>query len=360
MPDKIKVFMVDDSAVIRLALRKLLESDGSIEVIGYARDGKDALSQLKSIRPDVITLDVEMPIMNGIDTLKEIMNMPQPIPVIMVSSITKDGADVTLEALNLGAVDFITKPSTSFSTEINKIKVDLLEKIKAAVLAKPKKILSSTFTEPPIQKQKEIPKEDLKTYKVCQEGGKYKLVLIGISTGGPPALQEILPKFPSDFPVPIVVAQHMPPGFTKPMADRLDKLCPLKVDEAKEGDILKPGYIYIGKAGSHIKVKKKGAHIFLNITEEPKDTLYHPQVDIMFETASESLGGEVIAVVMTGMGSDGTEGLKKLKPKNAFVIAQDKETSAIYGMPRVAFESGLVDKVVPLQKIPEEIIKKFN
>ena len=356
MSDKIKVFMVDDSAVIRLALRKLLSSEPDIDVIGYARNGKEALEQLKTVKPDVITLDVEMPVMNGIETLKEIMKMPKPIPVIMVSSVTKAGAEVTLESLNLGAMDFVTKPSSSSSVEISKIKHDLVEKIKAAVKFEPKKI--HKITKPVEREQKEIslPRLEIKTDKAT----KYQAVLIGISTGGPPALQEILPMFPKEFPIPIVVAQHMPPGFTKPMAERFNKICALEVSEAKEGDVLKPGKIFIGKSGCHIKFKKRGSMVYLHITEEPKDALYHPQVDIMFETAADVFGGDVIAVIMTGMGSDGTEGLKILKQKNAFVIGQNKETSAIYGMPKVAYEAGVVDVVVPLKKIPETIVKKLK
>jgi len=357
MRKKIKVFMVDDSAVIRLALRKLLESDKDIEIIGYARNGKEALEQLKIHKPDVITLDVEMPVMNGIETLKEIITMPHPIPVIMVSSITKAGAQVTLEALNLGALDFVTKPSASSSLELERVKNDLISKVKGAAGVEPKHI--ATIAAQVLKENKTTVSSKLSISVDTFKKSKYKVVLIGISTGGPPALQEILPQFPKEFPLPIVVAQHMPPGFTKPMAERFDKLSPLNVNEAKDGDILKPGKIFIGKAGFHIKIKKRGSTAYLNITEEPKDTLYHPQIDIMFETAAEVFGGDVIAVIMTGMGSDGTEGLKQLKMHNAFVIGQNKETSAIYGMPKVAYESGVVDKILPLKQIPETIIKKI-
>ncbi len=355
MSNKIKVLMVDDSAVVRLILRKLLESSNEIEVIGHAKNGKEALELIPKLKPDVITLDIEMPVMDGLTTLKEIMKMPNPVPVIMVSSLTKDGAEVTLEALNNGAVDFVTKPSKTISSELEKIKFDLIEKIKAASVTKLSKPSRLTVSKPKVEK-----KPIIQAPVTLPEKTKFKAVLIGISTGGPPALQVILPKFPKNFPIPIVVAQHMPPGFTKPMADRLNKLCPLEVDEAKDGDILKKGKIFIGKAGCHIKIKKRGSIYYLNITDEPKDALYHPQVDIMFETAAEVFGGDVIAVIMTGMGSDGTEGLKKLKAKNAYVIGQDKETSVIYGMPRSAFEAGVVDIVVPLEKIPEKIIQKLS
>ncbi len=354
--EKIKVLMVDDSAVVRLILRKLLESSNEIVVIGHAKNGKEALELIPNLNPDVVTLDIEMPVMDGITTLKEIRKLSKPVPVIMVSSLTKDGAEITLEALNEGAVDFVTKPSKTISSELEKIKFDLIEKIKAAATTKHVKIKRIPSVKHIEVEKKELPKI---TSKISEQT-KFKAVLIGISTGGPPALQVILPKFPKNFPIPIVVAQHMPPGFTKPMAERLNKLCPLEVDEAKDGDILKKGKIYIGKAGCHIKIKKRGAIYYLNITEEPKDALYHPQVDIMFETAAETIGSDVIAVIMTGMGSDGTEGLKKLKAKNAFVIGQDKETSVIYGMPRSAFEAGVVDVVVPLEKIPEKIIQKLS
>ncbi len=358
MEKKIKVLIVDDSALIRITIRKMLEKYPDIEIIGYAKNGKEALEFIEKTRPDVITLDIEMPVMDGLETLKRIMSLPNPIPCIMVSGLTAKGADITLKALDLGAVDFITKP-TALASELAKLELELVEKIRAAVTVDLKKAKRKIIERPePERRLLEIPKLTIKEKPL--EKVKYKAVLIGISTGGPPALQEILPQFPENFPVPIVVAQHMPPGFTKPMADRLNKLCPLTVVEANDGDILQKGKIFIGKAGYHIKIRKRGSIVYLNITKQPEDTLYHPQVDIMYETAAETLGGDVIAVIMTGMGSDGSKGLEKLKPKGAYVIAQDKETSAVFGMPRVAIEKGLVDKVLPLQEIPKEIVRKIE
>ena len=357
MSDKIKVLIVDDSALIRMTLRKMLEKYPDIEIIGYAKNGKEALEFIEKKRPDVITLDFEMPIMDGITVLKKIMEMSEPIPCIMVSAHAGKGSEITLKALDIGAIDFVTKP-TALSKELDKLELELIEKIRAAKSVDLKKIRRKIIKPKIEEKKLEIPRFEIK--HEIPVSTKYKAVLIGISTGGPPALQEILPKFPENFPVPLVVAQHMPPGFTKAMADRLDKLCPLKVVEANDGDILQKGKIFIGKAGYHIKIKKRGSIPYLNITKQPEDTLYHPQVDIMYETAAESLKGDVIAVIMTGMGSDGSIGLEKLKKYGAYVIAQDKETSAVFGMPRVAIEKGLVDKVVSLHNIPEEIIKKLN
>ncbi len=358
MNNKIKVLIVDDSALIRMTLKKMLEKYPDIEIIGYAKNGKEALEFIEKKRPDVITLDIEMPVLDGIETLKKIMQMENPIPCIMVSGVAEKGSEITLKALDLGAIDFITKPSLSI--DIVKLELELVEKIRAAITVDLKKTKTRLLKTIPKEKKIELPRIEI-THHIPQEvKTKYKAVLIGISTGGPPALQEILPKFPKNFPVPIVVAQHMPPGFTKPMAERLDKLCELNVVEAKDGDVLQKGKIFIGKAGYHIKVKKRSSIIYLNITKQPEDTLYHPQVDILYETAAESIGGDVIAVIMTGMGSDGSKGLEKLKEKGAYIIAQDKETSAVFGMPRVAIEKGLVNKVVSLHKIPEEIIKKLN
>ena len=355
--DKIKVLIVDDSALIRMTLRKMLEKYPDIEIIGYAKNGKEALDFIERKRPDVITLDFEMPEMDGLTVLQKIMEMPDPIPCIMVSAHAEKGSELTLKALDIGAIDFVTKP-TALAKDLDKLELELVEKIRAAVLVDLKKV-KKRFIIPEVEKKKiEIPRPEIK--HEIPTTTKYKAVLIGISTGGPPALQEILPKFPSNFPIPIVVAQHMPPGFTKAMADRLNKLCPLNVVEANDGDILQKGKVFIGKAGYHVKIKKRGSIPYLNITKQPEDTLYHPQVDIMYETAAETLKGDVIAVIMTGMGSDGSKGLEKLKKVGAYVIAQDKETCAVFGMPRVAIEKGLVDKVVSLHAIPEEIIKKLN
>ena len=349
---KIKVMVVDDSPFMQRVLKKLLESDPDIEVIETASDGIDMLEKLKKVRPDVITLDVEMPKMDGLKALEKIMEMKDPIPVIMVSSLTTEGAETTLKALELGAIDFIPKPSSMFSLSMEKIKDDLIRKVKTAAkvdvkLIKIKRLVEATR------------KRVIKPKKT--EEKRYDVVLIGISTGGPPALQRLLPELPKDLPTGIVIAQHMPPGFTKSLAERLNRMSSIEVKEADDGDPIKPGTVLIGKAGYHVKFRKRfGKHV-VRITEEPKDALYHPSVDVMFESALETFDyGKVLAIIMTGMGSDGSKPLKKMKEKGFKIIAESKETCAIFGMPRAAIETGCVDRIVPLYDMAKVIVEEVT
>ncbi len=357
---KIKVLVVDDSPLVRKRIKSFLESDPEIEVVDVAKDGVEALEKINMVKPDVVTLDIEMPRMDGIETLKRIMSRKDPIPCIMVSSLTKEGTKISLKALDLGAFDVITKPSAGLLFDAEKIAKQLVEKVKEAKKVDPRKLSIERRLSDLIRDIKGDVKEEYKLKEnFSREKSRYKVVLIGISTGGPPALQKLLPSFPENFPIPIIVAQHMPEGFTAALAERLDKYCRLKVKEAENGDPLISGIIIIGKAGYHLKFRKRFGREEILLDKEPKEALYHPSVDVMFQSASEVFkDGKVLAVIMTGMGSDGARSLPLLKRNGAKIFSESKETCAIFGMPKAAIETGCVDKVLPLHKMAEAIMKE--
>ncbi|MEE9430549.1 MAG: chemotaxis response regulator protein-glutamate methylesterase [Melioribacteraceae bacterium] len=352
MINKIKVLVVDDSAFMRKSLSMLIESDPAIEVIATAVDGLDALNKVKNLRPDIVTLDIEMPKMDGLTALKHIMKQ-SPLPVLMVSSLTKEGAEETLKALELGAVDFIPKASSFVSVAIADIKVDLIKKIK--LFAREKKVvrqihnfsksLSNPISKSSVTKSKSLPP------------GKYNALAMGISTGGPISLQKIIPGLSSNLKVPVFVVQHMPPKFTASLAQRLNSLSSLEVKEAENNEVVRKGVVYIAKGGFHMKVKKVGVNIVIETSEMPKEQLHKPSVDVMFESVEKVYGKNILSVIMTGMGKDGLEGVKKIKAVGGHCIAQDENTCVVYGMPRAIVENGLADTVAPLEEIPAIINK---
>lgn len=356
----VKVLVVDDSAFMRSALTNMLASDPGLLVIGTAKDGLEAIAKVKTLKPDIVTLDIEMPRMDGLEALKHIM-ADNPLPVIMVSSLTVEGASVTLRALEMGALDFIPKNLKDLSVNILKIQEILVDKIKTlanrGVRRLPKveplpemdQLLEDLFVEP----------EDRVGGRTL---GKFKLNLlaIGTSTGGPKALQEVLTALPSNFPVPVVIAQHMPPNFTGPFAERLDSLTKVKVMEAKHGDVLKPGVVYIAPGGGNMRVKRgQTTEAVIDISETREDYIYCPSVDALMESTSEAFPGRTLAIIMTGMGHDGLEGIRHVKKHGGRVFAQDEATCVVYGMPRAVVDAGLADKVLPINKIPGEIINSF-
>jgi len=347
----IKVLVVDDSAFMRKAITSMLQEDPEIKVIGTARDGLEAVQMVQEFRPDIVTMDVEMPRMDGITALKEIMNK-FPVPVIMVSSLTTEGAKITLEALELGAVDFIPKNLAELSVNIIKIKGMLIDKIKTIgrrgiVKRKPPVKAAETKIEVP---KVEIPKTRVTTER------KVGIISIGTSTGGPKALQEIIPKLPKDFPVPIVIAQHMPPNFTKPFAERLDQLSQLSVKEAEEGETVKPGTVYVAPGRGHMRLKRRGIEIFISVSEDKEEFIYRPSVDVLMASVAECYPGRSLGVILTGMGNDGAKGCKKIKETGGRIFAQNEETCVVYGMPRAVVEAGIADKVIPLEEMAGEII----
>ena len=339
--NKIKVLVVDDTALMRKLISDILTRDPEIEVIGTAPDGYLAIQKIKRLKPDVVTMDVEMPRMDGLTALSKIME-EHPVPVIMVSSHTYEGAKVTLEALELGAFDFIPKPTGIRSEAFSIIADNLIAKVKAAAMTKLKRI--------------EKKKEETETPSIKKIGSKKftaSIVGIGISTGGPPSLRTIFREFPEDYPIPITVVQHMPPGFTRALAERLDKISKLHVKEAEQGERLEKYTAYIAPGDYHMEIRngrvvlKKGERIWGQ----------RPAADPMFFSIAEEYGKFSLGVVMTGMGRDGAQGLKKIKERGGKTIAQNKETCVVFGMPRVAIEEGSVDLVVPLEEIPDAIIK---
>jgi len=365
----IEVLIVDDSPFMRMTLQKILNQDPDIKVIDTARDGREGILKLQALRPQVVTMDVEMPVMNGLQALEEIMRW-QPTPVIILSAVTTEGTQATLKALDLGAFDVVAKPSGRPGADLQALSRDLVEKVKAAAGINPARLGRKVI---PIGITVQVaPANVLPSTPVTRQapslatGGKpgftpkhaVEIVAIGTSTGGPSALQAVLPTLPRDFPVPVLVAQHMPPGFTGPLAERLNGLCPLKVREGIHGEVLKAGTVYVAPAGKQMQVQRKSGQLTLHIGDvAPIPTLYHPSVDVMFLSLAKAVGQGTLGVIMTGMGSDGTKGMKELKALEGFAIAESEETCVVYGMPRSLVEAGLADRVVPLGEIGQTILE---
>lgn len=354
MKDQVTVVVVDDSAFMRKSLSIMLGSDPDISVVGTARNGQEGIEMAMKFKPDLITLDVEMPVMDGLTALKKIMS-DCPTSVIMVSSITTEGAQATLKALELGAVDFIPKEMSYVSVNISKIKEDLISKVKEIARQKSLKERLNRIREigsRAVEKQKAV-----QNINVLPQIG-YKAVMMGISTGGPFTLQKILPLISEKIQVPIFIVQHMPPKFTKSLADRLNVMCKLEVKEAANDEEVKAGVIYIAPGGLHMKLNKSVSNgISINITLEPSDSLHRPSVDVMFKSVVEVYGRHALGVVMTGMGKDGYEGINMLKSLGGYSVAQDEESCVVYGMPKTIVDAGMADAVLPAEKIPELINK---
>lgn len=352
MTPPIRVLVVDDSAFMRNVISNMLSSDSRITVVGTARNGNEALAQVKALKPDVMTLDIEMPGMNGLDVLRQVMKV-MPLPVIMVSSLTEEGAKGTLTALDLGAVDYIPKHLQGSAVNIVAIQHDLVEKVVMAHTVGPKlmQLSGSRSLEMTTRARPAVPgraASGQSTRGMC-------MVAIGCSTGGPNALQEILPLFPKDFPAPVLVVQHMPKFFTGPFAQRLDALSQIEVREAVDGDVLKPGLALIAPGGVHLRVARRSAlEVVVALSSEPV-TLHMPSVDVMMASVAQTYPDRVVGVILTGMGHDGQEGMKAIKAAHGRTIAQDEPSCVVYGMPKAVIESGMADKIVSLQHIAGEI-----
>jgi two-component system chemotaxis response regulator CheB len=371
-----KALVVDDSAFMRKLISDFLNSHSYIEVIGTARNGKDAVEKVKMLKPDVVTLDVEMPLMNGLDALKEIMNT-NPVPVVMLSSTTKSGAENTILAMEFGAVDFIAKPGGAISLNLHDVKQDIISKVYAAShvpvskltrsigrtpiqhsFSSEKIINANKIIEKPIYSSKQV-KDVLDNSKdIFSKTGK-RFVIIGTSTGGPRALQEVLTQLPATIDAPILIVQHMPAGFTKSLADRLNKLSAITVKEAEDGEKIVNGTAYIAPGGMHLKMRKIGSSYFINLDgEEPSRNGHRPSVDVLLESAALQLDINYVAVIMTGMGYDGRDGMERLKKNDRTIsIAESAKTSVVYGMPKAIVDSKLADKIVDVQQIPETILE---
>ena len=349
---KVRVLVVDDSAFARLTISKYLAGDPAIEVIGVARDGLDALEKVKLLDPDVVTMDVEMPKLDGIGTLERIMQ-DYPRPVIMLSSITAEGAEVTIRALELGAIDFFLKPSLINPSGRDEVNNELIDKIKNAaevdvskLVWRVKKLLAGTARPVAARLRKERAAEKARM-----------VVIIGTSTGGPRALYEVVPGIPADIPATVVIVQHMPPKFTKSLADRLNEISPMPVKEAEAGDRLITGHALVAPGGFHM-VMAPGGRIGLTL-DKPVCGL-RPAIDVTMESLVRHYGASCLGVVLTGMGNDGTKGCAMIKAAGGNVISEDQSTCVIYGMPRSVAEAGFADHVLPLGRIANGIINYCN
>jgi two-component system chemotaxis response regulator CheB len=340
---KIRVLIVDDSAFMRKVIGDILNADPSIDVVGRARNGREAMDVLKELSPDVVTLDVEMPGKSGLEVLKDIMAV-KPLPVVMVSSLTRQGANETMQALDSGAVDFVTKPSGTISLDMDKVGDELRRKVIAASRASlrgraPRFGVGVNNASPPPQAHRE---------GVLR---KTELLVVAASTGGPMALQEVIPGLSKDFRLPVLIVQHMPPGFTSSFAFRLNERSQLTVIEGCDEMPVRKGTVIVAPGGYHLIVEKKGASLVCRLTETPPVRSVRPSADVLFTSVAEVVGGNVLTLVLTGMGKDGLDGSRRLREKGAYVIAESKETSVIYGMPGAVIGAGLADEVLPLYSI---------
>ncbi|MFQ5962926.1 MAG: chemotaxis response regulator protein-glutamate methylesterase [Candidatus Scalinduaceae bacterium] len=367
MGNKIKVLVIDDSAVVRKILSSALNKHKDIEVVGAAPDPFIARDKILSLKPDVLTLDVEMPRMDGLTFLKKIMTY-HPIPTVMVSSLTQEGCDATLKALEIGAIDYVTKPTSRLSSDVKDVIDDLYTKIKIAARAKVGKNNNkkNNIYKNSLQSihSKSGPPHQNRTSQVVEHNhilfkGTHKVIVIGASTGGTEALKEVLIQMPLDSPA-IVIVQHMPELFTRAFATRLDSLCSINVKEGKSGDSLTPGQAIIAPGNYHLSLRRSGAMYHIETNQDAPIHHQRPSVDVLFDSAAKYLGPNAIGVIMTGMGSDGANGLLRLKESGAKTIAQDEDTCVVFGMPKEAIKLGAADKVVPLQKIPESILACLN
>lgn len=364
-----KILIVDDTIFYRKILKDVLETISGVEVVGAAHNGKLAIDKIKRLKPDLITLDVEMPQMNGLETLKVIQDENLEVDALMVSSKTLSGSEITIQALALGAYDFISKPDIADPQENKKIlKRELISKIQ---ILKQKKKLSTLIG----KTQKQDTTEGLKKrqlsrsrmvynastkidHKKVQRNEKSQIIAIGSSTGGPNALITLLSEMPNNIGVPIVITQHMPPVFTASLAKTLDAKSRLTVKEAKDGDLLLPNTVYIAAGGQQMKIASGIRYQkMIRITDDPPENSCKPSVDYLFRSVSREFGSKVTGVILTGMGSDGKIGMSVMKSAGALIIAQNAETCIVYGMPKAVIEAGLADHILPLNQIKDEIIK---
>ena len=366
----IRVLVVDDSAFMRKVLTDLFKSESDFEVVDVARNGAEAIEKVLQHSPDVVTLDIEMPVLDGLAALEKIMAV-KPTPVIMVSSLTQSGADATIKALSLGAVDFVAKSAGAIS-RIDDIASALLQKCRAVKGISGVRLLSTAKpaarpgpvtlkptapiqAEPVVSLAKSQPAVSAKTMDF--QGMSDWIVAIGTSTGGPRALQEVLTQLPGNLPCPSIVVQHMPPGFTKSLADRLNSLCELTVKEAEDNDRLVAGTVFVAPGDYHLTLRRDAGGTFIKLNKEPAIGGLRPAVDPMMVSVSEIFGAKTVGVILTGMGHDGAKGMQAIKRMKGLTIAEDQSTAVVFGMPKAAIEAGVVDIVLPLPRVAEGIVQ---
>ncbi len=353
--EKIKVLIIDDSALVRQMLSEILNSDPEIEVVGVAANPKIARSKIKALNPDVLTLDVEMPEMDGVTFLRNLMRL-RPMPVVMVSTLTEQGADVTLEAMELGAVDFITKPKTDFSNTIQDYADELVQKVKTASKAR---VQALTLTRPRKLDLDNLPEVDPANsvdaiIPVTRRHRPFKttdkLIAIGASTGGTEAIKQVLKGFPADAPG-TVITQHIPEAFSAPFAKRLDSISAMTVIEATDGTQILRGHAYVAPGNRHLMIERDGARFICRLHDGPPVNRHKPSVDVMFRSIALNVGVNAVGIILTGMGNDGAQGLKEMQAAGAPTIAQDEKTSVVWGMPGKAVELNAADRILPLGRI---------
>ncbi len=352
---KIKVLIVDDSALVRKILTEILNSDKEIEVVGTAQDPLIARDKIKQLKPDVITLDVEMPRMDGVTFLRNLMRL-HPLPVVMISSLTEKGADITFDALEAGAIDFVAKPKIDVKDGLQEYTEEIVEKVKSASKAKVGMVSTSSATTIPVEKklsadsviQKKTGKKRFKTTD--------QIIALGASTGGTEAIKEVLIQMPPDSPG-IVISQHIPEAFSGPFAERMNGVSAMTVCEAKDGQQILPGHVYIAPGSHHLLVERNGAQYICRLNDGERVNRHKPSVDVMFRSVAQNVGPNAIGVILTGMGDDGAKGLLEMKETGAKTMVQDEKTSVVWGMPGSAAKLGAADNEYPLNQIATNIVK---
>lgn len=350
---KTKVLIVDDSALIRQMLTEMLNSDPDLEVVGTAQDPFMAREKIKALNPDVMTLDVEMPRMDGVTFLANLMRL-RPMPVVMVSTLTEQGADITLQALELGAVDFVSKPKMDIAHTLDDYAEEIIGKVKAAAKARVRPLerslpaaMAETFS------------ADVMPASARQLRTTDRILAIGASTGGTEAIKEILARLPADAPG-TVITQHIPAAFSGPFAKRMNGISAMNVCEAQDGQPILTGHAYIAPGGRHLLVERSGARYICRLNDGPPVNRHRPSVDVMFRSVAQSAGANAVSVLLTGMGDDGAKGMQEMHDAGALAIAQDEKSSVVWGMPGEAVKLGCVDEVVSLLKIPGRIVDLFS
>jgi two-component system chemotaxis response regulator CheB len=366
----IKVLIIDDSALVRQLLTEILNSAPGIKVVGVAHDPFMAREKIKQLNPDVLTLDVEMPKMDGITFLGNLMRL-RPMPVVMVSSLTEHGADITLQALELGAVDFVSKPKTDLAHTLDDYADEIVEKVRIAAKAKVRALERPAVERKPIATkrvdekrivEKRIPEKNSadailsKSHMPRHFKTTDKIIAIGASTGGTEAIKQVLVQLPADTPG-IVITQHIPEAFSKPFANRMDGVAAMKVFEAKDGQQILPGHVYIAPGNRHMLIARDGARYVCKLNDGPPVNRHKPSVDVLFRSVAQNVGPNAVSVILTGMGNDGANGMQEMKQEGAPTIAQDEASSVVWGMAGEAVRLGCVDKVLPLSRIAKEILK---
>jgi len=353
---RIRVLVIDDSVVVRQMVKGVLSTDAAIEVVGIAANGRIAMEKIPLLKPDLVTLDIEMPVMNGLEFLKALKGTSYRLKIIMFSTLTEHGATATLEAMSLGAHEYVTKPTGTGNLlgAKEQLREELLPKIKSLCPLK-LPVQARPGLEKRIAAVVKPPAKSIPVFRPRRRD-RIDLVAIGISTGGPNTLTTLLPKFPADFPVPIVIVQHMPPIFTRLLAERLNGLSAITVTEAKDGDTLKAGHALLAPGGYHMATRRNGTFLRISLNQDPPENSCRPAVDVLFRSVAATARSHALAIVLTGMGQDGKLGCEKIVDVGGQTLVQDEASSVVWGMPGAVSKAGLADKVVPLEQMDREIM----